>query len=181
MEKPNRQSIRLRSHDYSGSGMYFITICTHNRECLFGNIAEGEMRLNDAGRLVASVWKGIPDRHSHVDMDEFVVMPDHMHGIIASCRGEPCVRPVIDIRGNPGEHKIRPCGTAPDSVGRIIQAFKSISSNEYACGVVRNGWPPFSRKLWQRNYWERKIRNEAELKAVRQYIRTNPAKWQSGD
>ena len=95
-EKHRRRSLRLRDYDYSQAGAYFVTICTHNRTCLFGDIVDGEMRLNEDGRLAQSVWEALPKHYSHVELDAVVVMPNHVHGIIvltatpvgAGCRYE---------------------------------------------------------------------------------------------
>jgi putative transposase len=194
----HRRSIRLQGCDYSQAGTYFVTICTHARACVFGQIADRQMVLNDAGRMVASVWGQLPIRFDRMDLDDFVVMPNHIHCIFVLCRrGEPCVRPVSpgnqtsgEHKVRPyddlaparddhasGEHKVRPYGTLPNSVGRVIQAFKSITTHEYTMGVKHHGWPPYPGKLWQRNYYERIIRNEDELNRIRQYIVNNPKKW----
>jgi REP element-mobilizing transposase RayT len=179
--------------------MYFVTICNEDGEHLLGNIVNGTMIMNDAGRMVETVWKGLPERFADIVMDEYVVMPNHFHGIIIlsdrrgepcvrpiegnNRRGEPCVRPYKDINKDQGEHKEgdhkdRPySGTHEHSLGRIIQAFKSLMTVEYAKCVERDGWPPFPGKLWQRGYYDRIIRNEAELNAARKYIMENPMKW----
>jgi putative transposase len=115
-----------------------------------------------------------------------VVMPNHFHGIlilddqnnIGNGRGEPCVRPELTTKG---DHKDRPYGTLDGSVGRIIQAFKSITTHAYIQGVNNNDWSPFPGKLWQRNYHERIIRNENELQQIRQYILDNPIQWETDD
>lgn len=78
----HRQSIRLREYDYSGAGAYFTTVCVHERECLFGGICDGEMTLNEAGRMVESIWQAVPERFPNARLDEFVIMPNHFHGII---------------------------------------------------------------------------------------------------
>jgi len=78
----HRRTIRLREYNYSASGAYFVTICVHERECLFGAISGGRMRLNDAGRVVEDVWKGLPGRFPQVALDEYIIMPNHYHGII---------------------------------------------------------------------------------------------------
>ena len=149
----HRRSIRLQGYDYSQSGMYFVTVCTQNRECFFGEIINGQIVLKDPGRMVESVWGELPGRFNHIQLGQFVVMPNHIHGIfVLHRRGEPCVRP--DTSGEhgsgeqrPGEHKVRPYGTLPDTVGRIVQAFKSITTHEYTIGVRQHGWPPFPGKL----------------------------------
>ena len=137
------------------------------------------MVLNDAGRVVEFVWGELPVRFDRVELDEFVVMPNHIHCIFVLCRrGEPCVRPMFDQPAKQGEHKVRPYGTLPNTVGRIVQAFKSLATHEYINGVKQHGWPPFPGKLWQRNYYEHVIRNENELNRIREYIINNPKKWE---
>jgi putative transposase len=196
----HRYSIRLRGYDYSQAGAYFITICTQNRERLFGEIADGEMKMNDAGQMVQTVWDEMSNRFDGLELDRFAVMPNHIHGIIVLPRGgESCIRPCIspDIHSDPpngystdhgggyggddhkGEYKIRPYGTMLGTVGRILQAFKSITTHEYTNGVKQHGWLPFPGKLWQRNYWEHIIRNESELNRIRDYVKNNPAQWKS--
>jgi len=168
-----RRSIRLRGYDYTQVGAYFITICTQNRECLFGQIVDGGMMLNEAGRVVVKCWHAMPDHFSNFELDEFVVMPNHFHAVfVLHRRGESCIRPIS------GDHKDRPYGTLPDTVGRVIQAFKSITTHEYIKGVKQYRWPSFPRKLWQRNYYEHIIRHEPELNHIREYIVENPLKWE---
>ena len=187
----HRRTIRLKDYDYSSQGPYFVTICVQERECLFGEIADCEMRLTDAGRMVESSWRELFNKYPLIDIDSFVVMPNHFHGIVLlndgrgeSCirplsagdqrRGESCIRPV-----NQGDHKDRPySGTREHSLGRILQAFKSMTTVEYIRGVQQSNWRPFPGRLWQRNYYERIIRNEAELDAARKYITENPTKWE---
>lgn len=113
-ERRSRRSIRLKGYDYAGAGAYFVTICAHNRECLFGKIVDGKMVLNDAGRMVETVWDQLPIRFPHLELDEFIVMPNHIHGILVPPRrGEPCVRP-IDVRPN----RVRPIDDRPTPVRR---------------------------------------------------------------
>ena len=223
----HRRSIRLRGYDYSRAGAYFITICTQNRQCLFGKIASGKMRLNAAGNAIQTIWDELAIRFNNLELDAFVVMPNHIHGIATiTRRGEPCVRPDRDHpndvrpdhdhpndvrpdhdhpddvrpdRDRPnddrpdnvrpdaggmgehdmGEHKVRPYGTWPGSIGRIVQAFKSITTHEYTNGVKQSDWKPFPGKLWQRNYWEHIVRDESDLNRIREYIQNNPAQWKS--
>ncbi len=175
----HRRSMRLQGYDYSQGGMYFVTVCTQNRECLFGEIIDGQMILKDSGRMVESVWGELQVRFNHIQLGQFVVMPNHIHGIfVLHRRGAPCVRPDTSGNHRPGEHKVRPYGTLPDTVGRIVQAFKSMTTYEYTIGVKQHGWPPFPGKLWQRNYYEHIIRNEDELNRIREYIANNPMKWE---
>jgi REP element-mobilizing transposase RayT len=182
----------LQDYDYSQAGAYFVTICANNRQCLFGDVVDGEMVLNDAGRMVETVWMELAIRFGYIELDEFTIMPNHFHGIfILSGRGESCIRPEMgDHKDRPydtlpgmvipvesGDHKDRPYGTLPGTVGRVIQAFKSTSTHEYINGVKQNNWTPFAGKLWQRNYYEHVIRNEESLNRIREYIINNPLQW----
>jgi putative transposase len=176
-----RRSVRLQDYDYSQAGAYFVTICTQNRECLFGDVVGDPacMCPNDAGRMIVAEWCALPDRFTYVQLDESAVMPNHIHTILflnptPQGRGESCIRPdAATAPGGKGDHKDRAYGT----VGRVVQAFKSSTTRAYSAGVVRGRWPPFAGKLWQRNYHEHIIRNEASLDAIRQYIVENPARW----
>ena len=175
-----RRSIRLRDYNYADAGAYFVTICTFERECLFGTDANGDICLNLAGQMVATIWETLVDRFQTVQLDQSVVMPNHFHGIILmdGGRGESCIRPMDVVRSQrAGDHKDRPYGTQEHSLGRVLQAFKSLTTNAYITGVKNHGWPPFSGRLWQRNYYERIIRDERELSHIREYIIDNPAKW----
>ena len=178
-----RRSIRIRGYDYARAGAYFITICTQNRALLFGEIVDGEMVLNDPGLMIARVWNELPIRFPHLELDACVVMPNHIHGIMVlhpesvddqKSGGDHTLG---EHNTQTGEHKVRPYGTLPDTVGRVIQAFKSITTHEYVRGVKQYGWPQFKGKLWQRNYYEHVIRNDAELNRIRKYITENPAQW----
>lgn len=183
----HRRSIRLKGYDYAEAGAYFVTICVQGRECLFGRVVDGAMVLSDAGRVVDETLRRLPGRFPGMALDAFVVMPNHVHGIvlILDGRGEPRVRPILEDRrgescirpNDQGDHKDRPYGTAQDSLGRIVQAFKSLATMEYTHGVNQSGWPPFPGRLWQRNYYERVIRNDDELHRARKYIAENPMKW----
>ena len=183
-----RRSLRLPDYDYRRDGFYFVTICIDDREPRLGRIVDGRVEMTEAGRMIEWYWRSLPDRFPNVALDAFVVMPDHVHGIIVIRRGEPCVRPEDGTPTTGGDHEDRPYkswrndhdrhprGTDDGSLGRIIQAFKSLTTNAYIRGVRHRGWPPFDRRLWQRNYYERVIRNEAELHETRDYIRTNPGR-----
>ncbi len=188
-----RRSIRLKEYDYSQNGAYFMTICTWNRECLFGNILDGEIVLNDVGKMVQWIWDDLTNRFPIMELDEYVIMPNHLHGIIVmdcnrrgeSCirpendmhRGESCIRPCVQADHKEGDHKDRPYGTTKNSIGRIIQAFKSITTHQYTIGVKQQGWPPYAGRIWQRNYYDHVMRNEDELNRIREYIINNPLKW----
>jgi len=169
----HRRSLRLQGYDYSKEGAYFVTVCTRNRKCLFGNITDKEMTLNDAGRMIRSIWQEFPERFPNIDVDKFIIMPNHIHAVfVIICTGtgksEPCVH-----------NHDGPNGTLPDTVGRILQAYKSITTDEYIKGVRQWGWEPFNRKLWQRGYWDHIIRDEKDYNRIWEYIHDNPANWQN--
>ena len=146
-----RRSIRLRGYDYSEAGFYFVTICVQNRESLFGRITEGCVELNPPGEMVQKIWKEMPARYPGVETDAFIVMPNHVHGIIV-------------------------LGESPSSLSlpEVVRRFKRLTTRAYIRGVREKAWKPFSGRLWQHNYWERVIRNESELDKAREYVLTNP-------
>jgi putative transposase len=155
----HRRSLRLTGYDYAQSGAYFVTICTQNRACVFGCVDDGDMRLNEAGRMVRSVWQALPDRFPGMELDAFVIMPNHVHGIVAF------VGAGLALPGDKGA-----ASSAP-TLGDVVRAFKSLSAIRVNCLLRRSG------SLWQRNYYEHVIRNERELDRIREYIATNPLRW----
>jgi REP element-mobilizing transposase RayT len=159
---PRRRSIRLPDHDYAHPGIYFLTICAHDRRCLFGDVVNCELGHNDVGHMVLSWWKKLPKKFPAVALDAFILMPNHLHGIIH----------VTDIGAVAG----RPRGAAP-TLGMMVAWFKSMTTNEYMRGVRDHGWPRFETRLWQRNYYEHIVRGESDLESVRNYIMANPDKW----
>ena len=243
----HRRSIRLRGYDYTRPGAYFVTVCVQDRECLLGQIADGEMRLSEAGRMVQSAWDALPAHYPGVDIDEFVVMPNHIHGIIvlndpnvgatprgcpdrdstngdcadhdfpddptantmngqargpaptvvdgrmmnvvgATPRGCPdhdcpddAAVDVVDGQARGPAPTVGVDGTTDDAVRLslpdVVHRFKSFTTAQYRHGVKNNGWPPFPRRLWQRNYYEHIIRSEDEFDRIRRYITENPARW----
>jgi putative transposase len=177
----HRRSIRLQVYDYSQAGAYFITICTKNRECLFGEIVSVERRLNDAGMMVQAVWDEIPVHYPGTDIDAFIVILNHIHGVVVIVGAAPCGRPGSAHAQNGQQVGNRqPQGVAPTglSLPDVVHRFKTVTTKRYADGVKRNGWSMFPGKLWQRNYWEHIVRNEPELNRIREYIHNNPARWE---
>jgi len=178
-EKHNRHSVRLKGYDYSQLGAYFVTICTRDRASLFGEMVDGETRLNDAGEIARRCWADIPHHFLHAVLDAVVIMPNHVHGVIVireSRRGEASATP-IRLFKEPGESDAsplqrRPNGTQPGSLSAIVQNFKSVSTRRMNAAQGAPGTP-----IWQRGYYEHVIRNEAELTAIREYILGNPARW----
>lgn len=169
----HRRSIRLRNFDYASAGAYFVTICAQGRECLFGEVVDGTMVANDAGGLVESVWHLLPERFPAIEPDAFVVMPNHMHFILFLV-GAPLVGALSLAVGQDTRAGTRP---APTNVGEVVGAFKSLTTHAYTIGVSQSGWPQFPGRLWQRNFYERVIRDDAELEMFRTYILHNPARW----
>jgi putative transposase len=179
---PHRHSIRLAGYDYAQPSIFFVTICTCERRYLFGDVRDGEMRLNHYGRIAREYWTAIPDHFGNTALDEFVVMPDHIHGIIViSDLGERYAgarRTATDVVGarhavplRSAEQFGKPvCGSIPT----IVRSYKSVVTNRINQIHGTPGSP-----AWQRNYWEHIIRNEDELIRIRDYIRSNPRKWDS--
>lgn len=172
VEKQHRRSIRLKGYDYATSGAYFVTIVTQGRECLFGEIVNSETRLNDAGSAIERWWFELNNKFRTVETDDFVIMPNHFHGIvvIADVGADLCVGPV-----GKGAHIGAPLQRA--SLPAVVQWFKTMTTNEYLRGVKTSGWAPFQGQLWQRNYYEHVIRDEESLNRIREYILNNPAQW----
>jgi putative transposase len=301
--KYHRKSIRLKGYDYSQAGAYFVTIVTQNRQHLFGEVKNGGMVLNAAGEKVEQIWHTLPERFPQIELDAFVVMPNHVHGIIVitddqttvisteSARETPLHQPeqpkdVINqteqmndpsafmmdqtvgaglvpapmqtdnqpplhqtnqtddettlgktermndetppvtnqtvgaglvpaliqpahqttlgktehmkdeteliahrtpgapTRGAPTEHKNASFATTPDDqkrslLGDVVGAFKSLTTHAYVMGVREHGWPPFDKRLWQRDYYERIIRSENALTKARAYTEANPQNWEN--
>lgn len=150
---PQRRSIRLRRWNYDGPGWYFITITTRLGWWYFGVNDERGLRLSEPGRMVSESWAELPLRFPFLRLDAWVVMPNHVHGIIHLLPGDSGTR---------------------RTVGAIISAFKSLTTVRYVRGIRTCGWPPFHRRLCHRNYHDRILRTPAALAATRRYIEQNP-------
>ncbi len=171
----HRRSIRLDGYDYSREGVYFFTICTQNRECVFGEVLNGAVLLNDAGEMICKWWAEMLKKFPLVESDEFILMPNHLHGIVGLNVGAAlCGRPDTDTGRSDAEG--RPHRVAP-TLGEIVGWFKTMTTNEYIRGVRESGWTPFFGKLWQRNYYDHIIRSEKDLSTIRKYIMENPLTW----
>jgi REP-associated tyrosine transposase len=161
VERPWRKIIRLDGYDYSRVGAYFVTICTQSKVRLFGDVVDGTMQLNDAGRMLEKWWVKLGDRFDNVVIDEYVVMPNHLHGVII----------LTDVGSSQtGAHAGAP-------LQGVLQWFKTMTTNEYIRGVKQNVWEPFPGKLWQRSYYDHIIRNDEKLNRARKYIMGNPIRW----
>jgi len=157
-----RHSIRLLHYDYAQAGAYFITLCVQNRVCLLGEIENGAMRLSDAGLMVADEWVRTAALRSNIGLDEWVVMPNHLHGILviteSRCGG---VLPYAPTFRSPSQ-----------TIGAIVRGFKSAVTKR-----INEFRQTPCEKLWQRNYHEHIVRDDADLARIREYIRHNPAQW----
>jgi len=173
--RPRRRSLRLKDYDYSQEGAYFMTVCVQDRRCLFGEVVGGVMQLNDTGHMVADTWLELAHKFPSVETDCYVLMPNHFHGIITIVgtdhRAYPdSVGADLRVRPTQGAHVGAP-------LPKILQWFKTMTTNAYIHGVKHHGWPPFPGRLWQRNYYDHIIRNETELTRIREYIVNNPLQW----
>jgi REP element-mobilizing transposase RayT len=182
-ERHHRRSIRLKGYDYRQAGAYFVTICTQDRAFLFGQVVHDEMQLNDAGKMVYDAWNDLPAFYPGVQTDAFIVMPNHIHGIIILVGADPRVCPNAGPRACPDSGPRacpgQPQGGAPTlGLPDVVHRFKTMTTKRYADGVRRLGWEPFRGRLWQRNYYEHIIRNEKSLNHIREYILTNPMRWE---
>ena len=170
-----RRSIRLKGYDYTQVGAYFVTVTVRGRLALFGEVVDGVMRLNGAGEMAHAVWLGMPGRFPFVEMDAFVVMPDHVHGIVV-IRGDGVRAPIGGVQGNVTTDAV----PTIRALGDVVGAYKSLTTAAYMRGVHTSQWPPFQKRLWQRNFYERVIRDEHEMNEIRAYIRDNPLRWEPG-
>lgn len=173
-DSPVRSSVRLPGYDYSAGGVYFVTTCTLDRACRFGAVVDAEMRLNDVGAIVDDCWRSIAAHHVGVELDAYVVMPNHVHGILRlACVGathaSPALRP-LDSGGTPTTMRAR--GAPRRSIGSIVGTFKAAASRRINEHLASPGGA-----IWQRNYYEHVIRNDPSLERIRQYIAANPARW----
>jgi putative transposase len=160
----HRRSIRLSSYDYAQAGAYFVTLCAHRRECLFGNIDNDAMVLNEYGEIVREEWLKSSEIRSEILLGEYIIMPNHFHAIVY----------IVDHRDNRrGDRPVAPTtGPTPRSIGALIAGFKSTVTKRI--NAIRNT-PGIS--VWQRNYYEHIIRNETDYHRIAQYITDNPRCW----
>ncbi len=145
-----RRRLRLPDYDYASPGAYFVSICTHQRVCLFGQITDGTLSANPFGKIVEACWPDLPSHYPNAVLDAFVVMPNHVHGILL----------------------IERVFQAAHGLGEIIRGFKTFSARRINELRSTTGKP-----LWQRGYHEHIVRNEAALEEIRDYINTNPLRW----
>jgi len=176
----HRRSIRLPEYDYTQAGAYYISICTYRRAWLFGDVVDGEMRLSRLGQVVAARWQAIPRTFRCARLDEWVVMPNHVHGILCLVDDETEPAGEVEVAAEVSQPCTgddgRPRGPAPGSVGAIVGSFKSVATRR----INRIRRSPGAR-LWLRGYWESIVCSERNLERVRAYIRNNPRRWTSSN
>ncbi|KAB1064348.1 transposase [Salibacter halophilus] len=175
--KHHRRSIRLKGYDYSKKGLYFITLCCQDRSSFFGEIDNGENRLNKAGEIVKEEWEKTPLIRENTALHEYIIMPNHFHAIIEILFSK-------NHEENIGEFK-----SPSQTIGAIIRGFKGASTkrikelyfseNQSTCEsqFAPKHFSP-TDKIWQRNYYESIIRNEKSYYNISRYIRNNPANWE---
>ncbi len=187
----HRRSIRLQGYDYSRSGAYYVTIVAYERECLFGQVINGEMQLNQSGQIVQRAWFDLPNHYPHVELDSFCIMPNHVHAVIMLNDGRggsigEAPESHITISGNeplpdgtqtrpyrPGGAQTRPyMALKRHPLSEIVRAFKSFSARRINALRRTAGIP-----VWQRNYYEHIIRNDDEHNRIQIYIESNPVNW----
>jgi len=170
-KKHHRQSIRLPGYDYSRPGLYYVTICVRNGKCILGNIKKGKMILNKAGRCVNNLWLELPIRFPMIKLNAFIVMPNHIHGIIKIDQSPEKVGAGIAPPRKLQMISKKGAASSTSTLGNIIRIFKSISAHQVNRLLSRSG------ALWQRNYYEHIIRNEIEWECIYKYIQANPMNW----
>ena len=187
-DRHHRRSIRLRNRDYSRAGAYFITLCVENREHLFGDVVDGEMRLNEPGKWADECISVLPQRFPDLFVDTHVIMPNHVH-MVAVIRDDPVVGTAVGaihelplrelpVRYSPPlespliDPEIRRLTRRAMLIPKMIGYYRMNVAKQINQMRGTPGVP-----VWQRNYYERIIRNDDELNRVREYIRDNPRKW----
>ncbi len=154
-----RKPMRASLFDYHQDGAYFVTVVIHHRDHLLGRVKDGAMDLSDAGTMVDHFWRELQNKFPGVLLDEYVIMPNHFHGILH-------VRPTSMLEAS------------PHSLGDIMRWFKSQTTNAYIRGVKQSGWPRFDEQFWQPQYWDHIVRNDADLDRIREYVLSNPVSWE---
>jgi REP element-mobilizing transposase RayT len=169
--------MRLPRYDYAGQGAYFVTICTRERECIFGEVVDGGMQLNDMGRIVEEEWSCSSVVRKEIEMDAFVVMPNHIHGIVLIHANPVGAHGPLPGKGSHsgrvGAHGRAPLRRPPRSLGSFVAGFKASATKRI--NLLRR--TP-GRAIWHRNYYEHVIRGEKELDQIRRYIIENPLRWE---
>lgn len=166
----NRKLNRLINYDYSQQGMYFVTICTKNREELFGEIVNGKMVLNNVGNISQKCWMEIPNRFSNIHLDEFIIMPNHIHGIIEIINS-------LDINVWNAHVRSKNTNRSKMLLSKSIQGFKSSVTRKILYPEQERIYAFPTKFAWQKSFYDHIIRNEIELNKIREYVFNNPQNW----
>jgi putative transposase len=173
-----RKPLRLSGYDYSREGAYFVTVCVQDRLSLFGKVMGGDMQPNPAGNMIGKWWRELERKFPSLSIDEsFVTMPNHFHGIVWVPEEEPYSRPNQVSVTAESSLPVATGGHTGPPLQRVLQWFKTMTTNNYIHGVKEHGWRPFKGQLWQRSFYDHVIRNDEALNRIREYIRTNPRRW----
>ncbi|MBD2108497.1 transposase [Nodosilinea sp. FACHB-13] len=164
-DKHHRRSLRLKEYDYSSAGAYFITICTFQRHCLFGQVVNGETQISEFGSIATECWQAIPEHFPHIELDGYIVMPNHVHGILVAedpRKGFALPCPYASVFGK----------MSSGSIPTVVRSYKSATTKHINTLRDAAGTP-----VWQRNYYDHIIRNGRSLQHMRHYITNNPVSW----
>jgi putative transposase len=194
----HRHSIRLKGYDYSQAGYYYVTICTQDRNCVFGEIINGKMMLNESGKIVENCWFDLPNHYNNIELNEFIIMPNHFHGIICITMGTGDILADCDVGAGlkpaPTKHaqtsqsaNTKSTNMKSDKTNgmnvikqhglpEIVRALKTFSSRRINEMRQTQGMP-----VWQRNYYEHIIRDDVSYYKISEYILNNPANWDKDD
>jgi REP element-mobilizing transposase RayT len=153
----NRKSIRLKNYDYSQKGFYFVTMVIQNRLYLLSEVKNKKVFFKESGKMVLNIWNEIPIFYPNFEIHDFIVMPNHIHGIIE-------IKEQTNLK-----------------LSDLIQRFKNLTTKKYIENVHNSDWQPFEKKLWQRNYFEHIIRDEKALLNIKNYIQNNPINWENDE
>ena len=181
-KKHHRRSIRLSGYYYSQDGWYYVTICTEGKGNLFGEVVDGKLNQSAAGCMINETWSEMNRFYPEVTTDEYVVMPNHLHGIIvlrSVVGASPRARPFTNENTRQEGRGWDPAPTL--SLGNVVGRFKSLTTKRYKERMLCEGWSVIKNRVWQRNYYEHIIRDEDQLNRARQYIVENPMRWDYDD
>jgi len=179
--KTRRNTNRIPQHDYSTPGQYFLTICVESRQQIFGAIENDKMILSDVGEIADFWWREISNHFAGIKLGQYIIMPNHIHGIINIVGVDRCVDPLKNNKltdNHELNHNGRTHRSAP-TISAIVQWFKTMTTNKYMQNVRNNDWPSFDKRLWQRNYYDHIIRNDTSLNQIRGCIINNPLSWKN--
>ena len=187
---PFRKRIRISTGNYSDPGLYFLTSCSFGNALLFGNVQDNSLLMNSVGKMISRWWERLPGKFLRIELREFIVMPNHFHGIIVIGREEPRMdekreEPRMELGRE--EPRLLPYGMAfgeemgfdtrvEPSIPRIMQWFKTMSTNEFL-RIQKETGATNSPRLWQRSYYDHIIRNDTDYCRISEYIKNNPGKW----